>query len=147
MKTAKIYSFLSIAVIFLGVTTGFSKKSDFPDTRNSKSLGLLHQVIVHSTIGKSICNTYLVKVSDETGRLVAPPQIFIPGVNKYVFSENGSAKGRKRIATLELSLYPDHYTCPNDFFTPPDVKVGPFEIGQIIMYDLYPRAESPNIDR
>jgi hypothetical protein len=146
MKTAKIYSLLSFALIFFGVTTGFAKKTDFPDTKSSKSVGIIHQVYIHPTISKDMCNTYLVKVSDETGRLVAPPQIFVPGVNKYVFNEKGTVKGRQRIAMLELSLYAGHYTCPNDIFTPPDVKVGPFEIGQIIMYDLYPRAESPNID-
>ena len=146
MKTTKFFSVLSLSLIIFGVTTGFSKKTDFPGTKNQKGSGIIHQVFIHATISKSICNTYLVKVSDETGRLVASPQIFVPGVSKYVFNENGTLKGRKRIATLELSLYSGHYTCPNDFFTPPDVKVGPFEIGQIVSFDLYPRAEDPNID-
>jgi hypothetical protein len=147
MKTAKIYSFISVTLIVWGITTGFSQKSDFPDTRNQKASGIIHHVIIHPTISKNICNTYLVKIVDETGRLVAPPQIYVPGVNKYVFNENNILQGRKRTAILELSLYPGHYTCPNDFFTPPDVKVGPFEKGQIYTFDLYPRAESPNIDR
>ena len=146
MKTAKIFSVLSIALIFFGVTTGFSKKSDFPDTRNHKGPCITHHVIIHPTIGKSICNTYLVKIADETGRLVASPQTYVPGVNKYVFIENGKIKGSKRIATLELSLYPGQYNCVNDFFTAPDVELGPFKTGQTVTYDLFPRAEDPNID-
>jgi hypothetical protein len=146
MKTTKFFSVLSLALIIFGVTTGYSRKTDFPGTKNQKGAAIIHNVIVHTTISKNICNVYLVKVSDETGRLVAPPQIFVPGVSKYVFNENVNLKGRKRIATLELSLYPGHYTCPNDFFTPPDVEVGPFENGQILTFDLYPRPEDPNID-
>jgi hypothetical protein len=147
MKAAKYSTVVGIALIIFGMTTGFSRKTDFPGTRNQNGPAIIYHVIIHPAISKSICNTYLVKVSDETGHLVAPPQIFIPGVNKYLFYEFNTAKGRNRVATLELSLYPGHYTCPNDFFTPPDVKVGPFEIGQIYTFDLYPRAESPNIDR
>ena len=139
MKTTKIFSIITLVIMFTGVTAGFSK--DFGDRKSQPSMmpGITHQVVIHfQALTKDICNPYLVQIIDETGRLVAPAQVFIKGINKYAFYEKAPALGRTRMAVLIPVGYPRHFVCPNDFFTLPDVKMGPFKTGQTYMYDLYP---------
>ena len=109
--------------------------------------GITHQVIIHLPgFTKDICNPYLVQLLDETGRQVAPAQVFIKGINKYVFYEKAPALGRTRMAALVPVSYPQHFVCPNDFFTLPDVKMGPFMTGQTYTFDLYPTIQTPRND-
>jgi len=146
MKTTKLFTVLSLALIFIGLNSVYSSDRLTGNTQMTRKINIKYEVNVYLFSRIELCNTYLVQVTDETGRLVAPPQIFVPGVSKYVFNEAGNLKGRKRVAILELSTSPVHYACPYDIFTPPDVKIGPFEKGKILNFDLYPRAEDPNID-
>jgi hypothetical protein len=143
MKTAKFFSVLSLAIIISGVTFGFSRDIDNRNSQISMMPGITYQVVIHfSELSKEICNPYLVQILDENGRLVAPAQVFIKGINKYVFYEKGPALGRSRMAVLTPVGYPQHFVCPNDFFTPPDVKIGPFKSGQTYSFDLYPTIQS-----
>jgi hypothetical protein len=142
MKTAKFFSVLSLAIIISGVTFGFSRDIDNRNSQISMMPGITYQVAIHfSGLSKDICNPYLVQILDENGRLVAPAQVFIKGINKYVFYEKGPALGRSRMAVLTPVAYPQHFVCPNDFFTLPDVKMGPFKSGQTYSFDLYPAIQ------
>jgi hypothetical protein len=139
MKTKNFFSVLSLAIIFTGITAGFSNGVENRNSQASIMPGITHQVIIHfSALSKDVCNPYLVQIVDETGRLVAPAQVFIKGINKYVFYEKAPALGRTRMAVLIPVSYPQHFVCPNDFFTLPDVKMSPFKSGQIYTFDLYP---------
>ena len=139
MKTTKLFSVLSLAIIFSGVSVGFSKDIVTSNSKVSMMPVITHQVSIHfQELSKDICNPYLVQIVDETGRLLAPAQVFIKGINKYVFYEKGPALGRTRMAVLIQVAYPQHFVCPNDFFTLPDTKMGPFKTGQIYTFDLYP---------
>ena len=139
MKTTKLFSVLSLLFIFAGFTAGLSKDFDNRNSQASMMPGITHQVVIHfQSLSKDICNPYLVQILDETGRLVAPAQVFIKGINKYVFYEKAPALGRTRMAVLTPVAYPQHFVCPNDFFTLPDTKMGPFKTGQTYNFDLYP---------
>jgi len=142
MKTTKFFSVLSLVIIFAGATSGFSKDIENGKSKASMMPGITYQVTIHfQSLTKDICNPYLVQILDETGRLVAPAQVFIKGINKYVFYEKAPALGRTRMAVLVPVGYPQHFVCPNDFFTLPDVKMGPFKTGQTYTFDLYPTVQ------
>jgi hypothetical protein len=147
MKTTKFFSALSLAIIFSGITAGFSTGFENRNSKVSMMPGITHHVIIHLPgITKDICNPYLVQLLDETGRLVAPAQVFIKGINKYVFYEKAPALGRIRMAVLVPVSYPQHFVCPNDFFTLPAVNMGPFMTGQTYTFDLYPTIQTPSIN-
>jgi hypothetical protein len=145
MKTTKLFSLLSIAMIIVSVTSGISNGIENRNSQGALVPGIRHQVVIHlPAFTKDICNPYLVQIIDENGRLVAPAQVFIKGNSKYVFNEKSPALGKARIAVLIQVSYPQHYVCPNDFYTEPDVKMGPFKAGQTYSFDLYPIIPTSN---
>jgi hypothetical protein len=144
MKTTKLFSVLSLAIIFAATTAGFSNGIDNRTSKASNMPGITYQVAIHLPgFIKDICNPYLVQILDENGRVVAPPQVFINGVTKYLFFEKAPVSGRTRMAVLIPVSYPNHYVCPNDLYTLPDVMTGPFNTGQTYTFDLYPAIEAP----
>ena len=148
MKTAKIFSVLSLALIFAAANS-FAKKDEIPSAKSTRSAAINHEVVIHTNILGAPCNTYVIKMVDETGRLIAPVQIFVPGVNKYSFKETFNGKTNKfsrRVAMLEPIKYPAHYTCAQAIHATPDVKFGPFLAGQTYYFDLQPRIEGQGLD-
>jgi hypothetical protein len=140
MKTIKFFSVLSLTLIFLGITSGFSGKIETFNAKNIQGPVIRYQVIIHPGFNTAPCTPYLVKVMDEHGNLVAPPQRFVPGNDKYVFNERFSPVGNstsRRVAMLVGIPFPDHFTCANPLSAIPDVKVGPFLTGQTYSFDLY----------
>jgi len=137
MKTIKLYSALSLALIFL-VTAAYAKKG--PDrTPDSKIKSQIrYEVNIHDLKAANLCNTYQVQVTDANGRHVAPPVTFVPGISKYTFFEEGPAYGRLRVATLVLSPYSDRYVCQTTFTLRPAVLWAPFLGGSTYTFDLYP---------
>jgi len=143
MKPIKFFPVFSIALIITGVTAGLSKNIETRTSQNSTALGIRYQVIIHLGVSAEPCNTYLVKVENETGQLVAPAQRFIPGVNKYSFIERVSVRENmqeRRVAVLEEIVFPVDNVCATPLYTIPDVKTGPFQVGQIYTFDLYPNS-------
>jgi hypothetical protein len=142
MKTTKLLTIISLVIMLTGANAAFSKDFGNRNSQTSIMPGITHQVLIHfQDLSKDICNPYLVQIIDETGRLIAPAQVFIKGINKYSFYEKAPALGRTRMAVLIPVGYPQHFVCPNDFFTLPDVKMSPFKTGQTYMYDLYPTIQ------
>ena len=148
MKTTKIFSVLSIALIFAAATS-FAKKDESPSAKSTRPATVNYEVVIHTNILSVPCNTYVIKVVDETGRVVAPVKVFVPGVNKYSFRESLSGKTSKfsrRVAMLEPVKYPDHYVCTQAIHATPDVKFGPFLAGETYYFDLQPRIEGQGND-
>jgi hypothetical protein len=144
MKTTKLFSALSLALIFTGITAGFSKKAEILSSSNSQSTFITYQVIIHPDFVNIPCNTYLVQITDETGRIVVPPQVFSPGINKYIFKERISSVGimnSGRAAMLVPVENPKHSNCAYPLVTLPDIKRGAFLTGQTYIFDLYPRTQ------
>jgi hypothetical protein len=147
MKTAKFFSLLSLALIFAGVNTVFSNNVLTDNPQKSTRPVIRYEVTVHLSSGFNTCNSslYLIQVTDETGSLVAPAKIFVPGNSKYVFNETVTHKGKLRVATLILPSNIDPFACPNPLITQPGVMVGPFIPGQTYSFDLYPVIQKGDI--
>jgi hypothetical protein len=140
MKAIKFFSVLSIVTIIAGTTAIYSVNNPNNKSQKPGPATIRYEVAIHFSFGISPCNTYLVQVTDETGRLVAPPKIFIPGTSKYVFNELFSVPARVRIASLVLPNNMDPFICPNFMITKPDVEMGPFLPGRIVSFNLYPEV-------
>jgi hypothetical protein len=142
MKTTRIFSAISFAILFAVATAGFSNGFENRKPPASFMPVITYQVAIHlADLSKTICNPYLVQIVDEKGRLVAPAQVYVKGIGKYVFTEKAPALGQMRMAVLIPVSYPQHFVCPNDFYTLPDVEMGPFKSGQTYNFDLYPTVE------
>ena len=144
MKTIKFFSVLSLALILFGVTGAFSKKSDPIGSVSVQLLGIHYQVSIHPGLSAVPCNTYLVQVVDETGRLVSPAQVFVPGINGYSFVEKLSTdvNRTRRTAMLVEVKSPQRPICSSSLFTLPATRVGPFLPGHLYTFDLYPKSQS-----
>jgi hypothetical protein len=140
MKTTKIYTVLSLALIFAAVTSAFS--STIGKVTNTGTLNTMVRYHVNVSISNdlTICNIYQVEILDGQGQLVAPAKQFIPGVTGYDFFERGPAKG-VRIAALVMVNIHNRYICAADLFTTPVGLTGPFLSGQTYRFDLYPQVK------
>jgi hypothetical protein len=143
MKAIKIISVLSLVLIFAAANTVYSsgKVSDKPQM--TKKISIRYEVDVFLFSRIDLCNTYFVQVTDESGRLVAPPKVFVPGIQKYIFSEDGPAQGKVRVAMLILAQDVDPYLCPVHIGARPDVKMGPFLLGQTYPFTLRVLVKAP----
>jgi len=139
MKTTNFFSVLSLALIFTGVSTVYSNNLLTGNSQQVSNATTRYEVTIHLSLGVNICNTYFVQVTDETGRLVAPAQIFVPGISKYVFTESISVPARVRlVAKLVLPSNVNPFGCPIILTTEPNVILGPFKIGRTYSFDLFP---------
>lgn len=147
MKTTKILTVISLALIFAGVNAVYAK-SDPEKPRPIEKPAIRYEVTVHLSLplGVNLNNTYWVRMTDEFGRLVAPAQRFVPGVSKYVFKESVSAVGRIRIASLVLSPNVDPFGSGNILVTRPDVQRGLFMPGRTYSFDLFPMLKAAALD-
>jgi hypothetical protein len=143
MKTTKTFSILSMILIFAGVSAFCSGSNSVGNPQMTRKINIKYEVNVYLFSRIELCNTYLVEVTDETGRLVAPPKVFVPGISRYVFMEDGPAKGKVRVAQLVLAPDVDPVLCPIRIAARPDVKMGPFELGQTYPFVLRPILTAP----
>ena len=141
MKTTKIFSVLSFALIFATATSSFS---GVPENKNNQvtanSLVRYHVNVILSS-EKPLCNIWLVEILDEGGRLVAPAKPYESGVTGYDFFERGPVSG-KRVAVLVKNLFGDRYICATERFTNPAILFGPFCAGKTYRFDLFPTSQA-----
>ena len=101
MKTTKILTILSLAILFAISSTGNANGVDTRNKQGSAMPSVTFQVSIHlSGLTKDICNPYIIQIIDENGRIVAPAQVFNPSTTKYVFREKTPVTGKTRIAVL-----------------------------------------------
>lgn len=143
MKTTKILSILGLIMIFSGITKVFSDNVPNGSPRMTTTNSIRYVVNVYLFSRIELCNTYLVQVTDETGRPVAPPKIFVPGIQRYIFTETGPAQGKIRVAMLVLSPDVDPVVCQYQIGARDDVKLGPFKQGQSYPFVLRPFLTVP----
>lgn len=137
MKTTKIFSVLSLALILCAVSSVFSAPIDTKNNQVSANPAIRYHVNISISIDKPLCNLWLVKILDGNGRMVAPAQQFISGVTRYNFTERGPATGI-RIAVLVKYQYGDHFVCETELFTTPAMLKGTFLNGETYRFDLFP---------
>lgn len=141
MKTAKIFSVLSLALIFAAANTLYSKDRTTDNRLQGEKKGVRYEVTIHLPQMLNFCNAYLVKITDENGRPVAQPQVFVPGKSKYVFNETVAVPAKIRVASLALPENVDPYYCANSLVTKSEPMLGPFKAGQAYSFHLYPQVE------
>lgn len=139
MKTLKLFSVISLALILFGVNSVYSRQINNRYAMSPSAI-IRYQVIVHLHLDFTPCSIYLVQMVDAQGNYVAPPQVFVPGKANYSFYERGPVTG-VRIARLVLAPNMGHFACPPGLFCNPDVKTGKFLIGESYQFNLYPATE------
>ena len=122
MKTLKINTILSLALILFAVTSATAKSTNNPKPAGS-SVNVRYEVNIQFAASEPLCNSYLVEILDASGNMVAPAQVFIPGQDLYTFYEQTRLTIGIRIARLVLAPKVYHFTCEQELFTPPAVKV------------------------
>lgn len=143
MKTTKLLTILSLVLIFSGASKGYSGNIPTDRPQMTTKTNIKYEVNVYLFIRIDLCNVYWVQVTDETGRLVAPAKPYIPGIQRYVFSEDGPAQGKVRVAMLVTAKNVETVACPITFGARPDVKMGPFLQGQTYPFVLRPYLTAP----
>jgi len=143
MKTTKFVTILSLILLFAGINSLFSNNNLTDKQQITRKINIKYEVNVYLFSRIDLCNTYLVQVTDETGRLVAPPKTFVPGISRYVFAEDGPAQGKVRVAMLVMAPDVDPYVCSTHIGARPDVKMGPFLQGQTYPFVLRPILKAP----
>jgi hypothetical protein len=143
MKTTKLFTILSLLMIFAGTSAVYSDNLPSGKTQMQKMNNIRYEVNVYQFSHIDLCNTYLVQVKDETGRLVAPPKTFVPGIQRYIFTEIGPARGKVRVAMLILSPFIDPVVCQIQIGALPDVKMGSFLPGQTYSFELLLQVNAP----
>jgi hypothetical protein len=141
MKTIKYISIFSV-LVFFGLTIIFSNAAAINGSPR-QTFSTRYQVNVHFNRDVSLCNLYVVKVVDESGREVAPRQLYQPEFATYYFYEKGPVSGT-RTAELVPDEIPLHFICPNELYNTKEIKRGTFMAGQTYQYDLYPNTHNPN---
>ena len=143
MKTIKLLSILSLIMILSGAKSSYSDNVPTNNPRVSTMNVIRYEVNVYLFSRIELCNTYLIEVTDETGRPVAPPKTFVPGIQRYIFTETGPAQGKLRVARLVLSPDVDPVVCRVQIGARDDVKMGPFKPGQSYPFVLRPFLTVP----
>ena len=142
MKTTKLFTVLSLVLIFIGLNSAYSSDGLIGNPQMTRKINIKYEVNVYLFSRIELCNTYLIQVTDETGRPVAPPKTFVPGIQRYIFTETGPAQGKIRVAMLVLS--PNAAAaCRNQIGARDDVKLGPFKQGQSYPFVLRPFLTVP----
>jgi len=138
MKTLKFISVLSLVLIITGGSSAKSKNTPFDNSKQPNRAIIRYEVYINIEKIDNFCNSYLVQISDENGNPVAPPQVYIPGVNKYVFTETSPVKAKVRVASFEIFQNLDVLGCPINIIAKPDIKTGPFHPFETYYFNLYP---------
>lgn len=147
MKAKNIISAVSLMLLIL---SGFavSAGNHTENTQLRQTSVIRYEVTVLLNGNPDLNCSYWVILTDESGRYISAPRVFVPGVSKYTFSESAPVWGRLRIANLVVAPDTDPYPGNNRLNTKPDVKFGPFMPGHLHTFLLRPQAtQQRDIDR
>jgi hypothetical protein len=127
MKTMKIFFALSLAIIL------FAFNSNNANAATKRATGIIkYQVMVHVDPGFNAPFPMIVTISDENGKYVDHPQIWVDGTMIYGFTEPGPVTG---IRTAQVSVYPPVDGMKLDEV--PDIQKGTFDGSKIYIFNVY----------
>lgn len=135
MKTTKLIFALSLALILnAGYNNMYAQqksKNNVPEELKARKVTYVVRI---ENIGKSVSlhTHYLVMMTDETGRQIAPAQPFRPGVWDYTFYEGGSVRGTRVARMIQTPRVPNS----PEFI--PDSKTGIFYGGASYLFTIKP---------
>jgi hypothetical protein len=139
MKTVKIFSALILSLVLFSVNAVSAANNNDNNQTANPTAQVIYQVSVHFSSDRPLCNDYRLEILDATGKLVAPPQMFVPDFTTYKFTEQTRQEKGIRIARLVEVPKDMHYNCPTQLFTPVDAQVIEFCDGAVYQFNLTPR--------
>ena len=138
-----IISFLSLAMIFVAIASGFSANiAPGPGSANT-DIRIRYQVNVQMSTDLPLCNTYLVKLLNGDQQMVAPAKQYIPGVTTYSFYEKGPVSG-VRVAVLVRANF-NNFICLQELITAPSSINGLFLNGNTYYFQLDPQVHTYHV--
>ena len=140
MKTTKIISAISL-VLILAANSLLASSTTISDPGTTvKQQSVMYVVKVNCPPNFPIANdNFIIIITDEKGRKVAPAQAFHEGVWAYTFREAGSFRG-VRIASMVS--YP---ATPTEWVIPPVKIIATFYAGQTYFFELIPESNETGI--
>jgi hypothetical protein len=133
MKTTKILFALSLAIIL------FAFNSNNANAGTDKTKGAIkYQVNVHVDPTADLPYQMIVYITDQSGRIVDHPQVYVAGTDIYDFEEAGPQTG---VRIAQIALNPPVPGIILEFI--PDVKKGRFEGGKVYTFNLYLKSPVP----
>ena len=130
---------IGLFVLVFTISTAHSGEKKAIKTNNgSNPAGITYVIVIDDVNISGLCYSYLVKVTDDNGEVVADPIMFQAGINNYIFHESGPVSG-SRIAKLEkISSSPK--ACNQILYTPPQVMTNNFRSGSTYIFNLSPKV-------
>ena len=134
MKTTKLIFALSLALIFaMGSINMHAMKISKKDLPIEKARMIAYIVrIENMNYVDQSGNHFLVMMTDEHGRLVAPAQTFNAGKSEYTFLEGGTIRGTRVARVMRLPI------APHSPEFPPTAKTGIFYGGASYLFIIKP---------
>ncbi|MFZ4520558.1 MAG: hypothetical protein ACOYNC_02565 [Bacteroidales bacterium] len=115
MKTTKLIFALTFALIFAtgvnAMNTLRDSGRDVPAERKARMVSYVVR-IENMNYLENHGTHYLVMMTDETGRQVAPAQNFSRGVSDYRFYEGGTVRGTRVARIMRLPMGPKSFDIP-----------------------------------
>ena len=127
MKTVKIITALSVILLIAALNT-----SSYAQTSKVTT----YYVKVDNNLNPAdYAAGYSIFLTDESGKLIAPPQTFRFGLWSYIFKENRIPVGKMRVAHMEATSNATHTSIVVD----PVSIMGPFIPGNTYTLVLTPK--------
>jgi hypothetical protein len=142
MKTPRITSVLSLILILAATICVNAGNPSYNSKNVNAGLGIRYQVFIILTDLGLPNNSYVIKVTDQTGKAIGPVQNFRPGQSAYTFYEQGPVDGI-RIARMVPAGNIDGSVGLPTLHCLPAVIRGPFGNGRTYNFDLFPDITSP----
>jgi hypothetical protein len=138
MKTLKIFTVLSLALIVIGINAVYSKSNN-PQNKSQVPGHIQYQVNIHpaSDLSLPLPKLYVI-ITDEIGRLVAPAQLFTMGTGVYYFTDIRRLTSTTSSTVARLVLPSEGGWQLFKLYPYPDSKPGPFVDGKVYQFNLYP---------
>ncbi|MDP1623026.1 MAG: hypothetical protein Q8M08_11890 [Bacteroidales bacterium] len=134
MKTAKLIFALSLALIFAaGASSMYAQNLSLQDIPVEKAKMIAYVVRIENLPNIMSSDVhYLIMMTNEMGRPVAPPQSFRRGVWDYTFYEGGTVRGARVARMIQAP------STPHSPIIPPTVKTGIFYGGASYLFIIKP---------
>ena len=140
MKTTKTIAALSLMILFT-VVTAFGANAGGAKITPAKAM-VRHLVIIPSFNEQPLSVVYAVELRNENGKLVAPPQAFVPGKSEYLFQERAFEGEAVRTASIRQMTNTDPWQSELQLQVEPVTIKGTFEAGKTYRYFLQPKLVS-----
>lgn len=137
MKTLFRISTTLIIILYFSFSAHTATKNDPRKTNNDNPKGITYVVEIDATNITSLCHSYRIFVTDESGLIIDEPKAFHEGIINYVFHEMGPVSGR-RIAHMESIPNSAPNICSQALYSAPDIQSNTFRNGATYLFYLSP---------